>query len=142
MTKTFRSGNPAFDCGGAEVFAYCRQLATVVSVRGAIDARNLDRVTEYASRFILGDKPFILDLTDVEPVRGHCGYLLDVVDARCRVAGVNWVLVACDDVVEALGLTDDDPVMIAGSLPVALHHFADEISARRRLLLPMLGKTA
>jgi anti-anti-sigma regulatory factor len=142
MTTSFRSGNPAIDCGRAQVFAYCRQLATVVSVRGAIDARNLDRVTDYASRFILGDKPFVLDLSDVETIRGYSGYLLDVVDARCRVTGVKWVLVASDDVVDALGLTDDDRLTIASSLPVALNYFADEISARRRLLLPMLGKTA
>jgi hypothetical protein len=55
---------------------------------------------------------------------------------------VEWALVACDEVVDALGLTDDDLVNIAGSLPVALNHFAYAIGVRRRLLLPMLGKTA
>jgi anti-anti-sigma regulatory factor len=142
MATTFRYGNPAFDCDGAQIHAHCRQLATVVSVSGAIYANNLERVTEYASRFILGDKPFVLDLSGVYALHGDCGSLLDAVDARCGAVGVEWALVACNEVVDVLGLTDDDLVTIASSLPVALNHFADEIGARRRLLLPMLGKTA
>jgi len=65
MTTTFRYGNPAFDCDGAQIHAHCRQLATVVGVSGAIHPDNLDRLTAYASRFILGDKPFVLDLSGV-----------------------------------------------------------------------------
>jgi anti-anti-sigma regulatory factor len=143
MASTFRYGNPAFDCDGAQIHAHCRQLATVVSVSGAIDEGNLDRVTEYARRFILGDKPFVLDLSGVHSLSRDCGSILDVVDERCRGTGVEWALVACGEVVEALGLrVDDNAVTIASSLPVALHHFADEIGARRRLLLPIFGKTA
>ena len=142
MTTTFRYGNPAFDCDGAQLHAHCRQLATVVGVSGAIHPNNLEQLTAYASRFILGDKPFVLDLSGVRSLRGDCGALLDAVDERCAAAGVEWALVACDELVDALGLTDDDPVTIARSLPVALNHFADEIGARRRLLLPMLGRTA
>lgn len=142
MATSFRYGNPAFDCGGAQVHAHCRQLATVVSVSGVLDARNLDRVTEHARRFILGDKPFVLDLGGVTAVRGDCGALLDVVDARCRITGVEWALVAVDEVADALGIADDDAVTVARSVPVALHHFADEIGARRQVLLPMLGRTA
>jgi anti-anti-sigma regulatory factor len=142
MTTTFRYGNPAFDCDGAQIHAHCRQLATVVGVSGAIHANNLEQLTAYASRFILGDKPFVLDLSGVRSLRGDSVSLLDAVDERCAATGVEWALVASDEVVGALGLTDDDPVTIARSLPVALNHFADEIGARRRLLLPMLGKTA
>jgi anti-anti-sigma regulatory factor len=142
MTTTFRYGNPAFDCDGAQLHAHCRQLATVVGVSGAIHTDNLNRLTSYASRFVLGDKPFVLDLSGVRSLRGDCSALLDAVDGRCGATGVEWALVACDEVVDALGLTDDDPVTIARSLPVALNHFADEIGARRRLLLPMLGRTA
>ena len=142
MTATFRYGNPAFDCDGAQLHAHCRQLATVVGISGAIHPNNLDRLTAYASRFILGDKPFVLDLSGVRSLHGDCGALLDAVDERSGAAGVEWALVACDEVVDALCLTDDDPVTIARSLPVALNHFADEIGARRRLLLPMLGMTA
>ncbi|MCW2560488.1 MAG: hypothetical protein JWP55_4452 [Mycobacterium sp.] len=142
MATTFRYGNPAFDCDGAQLHAHCRQLATVVGVSGAIHPDNLNGLTAYAGRFVLGDKPFVLDLSGVRSLRGDCSALLDAVDERCGATGVEWALVACDEVVDALGLTDDDPVTIARSLPVALNHFADEIGARRRLLLPMLGRTA
>ena len=143
MASTFRYGNPAFDCDGAQIHAHCRQLATVVSVTGAIDARkNLERVTEFARRFILGDKPFVLDLSGVYSLRGDCGSILDAVDDRCAATNVEWALVAGSEVVEALGVADQDAVTITSSVPLALHHFADEIGARRRLLLPMLGRTA
>jgi hypothetical protein len=142
MTTTFRYGNPAFDCDGAQVHAHCRQLATVVSVSGVLGTHNLARVTEHARRFILGDKPFVLDLGGVVSLRGDCTPLLDAVDERSRATGVEWALVAHYEVVDALGLNDDDAVVVADSLPAALHHIADEIGARRRLLLPMLGLTA
>jgi anti-anti-sigma regulatory factor len=142
MVTTCRHGNPAFDCGGAQVHAHCRQLATVVSVSGIVDARTLDCVIEHARRFVLGDKPLVLDLSAVTALRGDCGSLLDAVDARCRMVGRDWALVARGEIVDALGLTDDDAVTIASSVAVALHHFADEIGARRRILLPMLGRTA
>jgi len=73
MTATFRYGNPAFDCDGAQIHAHCRQLATVVGVSGAIHPDNLDRLSAYASRFILGDKPFVLDLSGVRSLRGDSG---------------------------------------------------------------------
>ena len=142
MASTFRYGNPAFDCDGAQIHAHCRQLATVVSVTGAIDARNLERVTEFARRFVLGDKPFVLDLSGVYSLRGDCGSILDAVDDRCAATNVEWALVAGSEVLEALGVADQDAVTITSSVPLALHHFADEIGARRRLLLPMLGRTA
>lgn len=142
MASTFRYGNPAFDCDGAQIHAHCRQLATVVSVTGAIDARNLERITEFARRFVLGDKPFVLDLSGVYSLRGDCGSILDAVDERCAATNVEWALVASSEVVEALGVADQDAVTITSSVPLALHHFADEIGARRRLLLPMLGRTA
>ncbi|WP_051574182.1 hypothetical protein [Mycobacterium sp. URHB0044] len=142
MASTFRYGNPAFDCNGAQIHAHCRQLATVVSVTGVIDARNLERVTEFARRFILGDKPFVLDLSGVYSLRGDCGSILDAVDDRCAATNVEWALVASSEFAEALGVGDQDAVTITSSVPLALHHFADEIGARRRLLLPMLGRTA
>jgi hypothetical protein len=84
----------------------------------------------------------VLDLGGVVSLRGDCTPLLDAVDERSRATGVEWALVARYEVVEALGVTEDDAVATADSLPAALHHIADEIGARRRLLLPMLGLTA
>jgi hypothetical protein len=132
MATTFRYGNPAFDCDGAQVHAHCRQLATVVSVSGVIGTHNLARVTEHARRFILGDKPFVLDLGGVVALRGDCTSLLAAVDERSRATRVEWALVAREELVEALGLTDDDAVALAVSLPAALHHLADAVVRTRR----------
>jgi hypothetical protein len=50
---TPRYGRPTFDRSGAQVRAQCRHLATVVTISGAINAMNIDRVGEYSRRFIL-----------------------------------------------------------------------------------------
>ncbi len=55
-------GNPTFDCDGAGIRAHCRQLATVVTIVGDLDVANVDRATRYTRRFILAEKPFVLDL--------------------------------------------------------------------------------
>ncbi len=50
-------GNPAFECGGAQVRTVCRQLATVVTVQGVVDDSNIEKVTALALRFIIAEKP-------------------------------------------------------------------------------------
>ena len=55
-------GNPAFECGGAQVRTVCRQLATVVTVQGVVDDTNVERVTALALRSIIAEKPFVLGL--------------------------------------------------------------------------------
>ena len=56
-----RQGNGTFDCGGAQIRAHCHHLATVVTIRGEIDAINVDWVGAYIRRFILGNNPVVLD---------------------------------------------------------------------------------
>ncbi len=60
-----RQANYTFDCGGAQIRAQCRHLATVVTVRGEIDAVNADQVGEQVRRFILGTDPVVLDMSGV-----------------------------------------------------------------------------
>jgi hypothetical protein len=140
---TFRYGNPAQDCDGALIRAHSRRLATVVSVSGDLSARNIDRVVSRVGRFVIEESEFILDLGGLEAAGVECRSLIHVVDDACRAAGVAWVLVAADDVVDVLGL-DDDEVSCAGarSVPEALRFFADATHARHRALLPLLGRTA
>jgi anti-anti-sigma regulatory factor len=138
----FRYGNPAFDCNGALLRAHCRQLATVVTVTGVIDSVNVERISEYVRRFILAEKPFILDLSRVNSLCDQGISLLYTVDEDCFAAGVEWSLIAGQPVIDVLraGCAHDD-FAIAGSVPEALHHFSDAITARRKLL-PLLTKTA
>ena len=148
MTKpasdvAFRYGNPACDCDGALIRAQCRHLALVVTISGEIDEANVERVSQYIRRFILAEKPLVLDLSGVDSFAAQSISLLYAVDQQCRTAGVEWFLIAGQPVVRALR-TFDDPASffpIAGSVPEALHHFADAIGARRQLL-PLLSKTA
>jgi anti-anti-sigma regulatory factor len=131
-------GNPAFDCAGAQVHAVCRQLATVVTVDGVVDDTNLDRVTALALRFVLAEKPFVLDLSAVSSFTPHCISLLSAIDEKSFNSGVEWSLIASEPVAE-LVRTSGISFPSADSVADALHQFATSIDERRRLL-PILTK--
>ena len=138
----FRYGNPTFDCDGAQIRAQCRHLATVVTISGEIGDTNIDSVRQYIRRFILAEKPVVLDLSSVDSFSAQSVSLLYTVDEDCRTAGVEWSLIASQPVLRVLRvLEDNDNFPTVGSVPEALQHFADVINARRRLL-PLLSKTA
>ena len=135
-------GNPALDCSGAQMRALCRQLATVVTVSGDINDTNIDCISAYAKRFVLTEKPFVLDLSGVNSFSTECISLLYGVDEDCARAGVEWSIVASQPVLRTLRLFGErETFPTAGSVPEALHHFADSMGERRRLL-PLLTKTA
>jgi anti-anti-sigma factor len=138
-----RHVKPAFACGGAEVRAQCRHLADVVTISGVIDTMNVDLVSAYSRNFILPDRPFVLDLTAVEYLAAQGIRFLYCVDDDCRAAGVQWALIAGPVIDRVLRITNDENVFpTADSVRGALHCFADAISARRRMLLSLLTKTA
>lgn len=137
-----RYGNSAFDCGGALIRAQRRQLATVVTIRGTVNATNIDRVSAYSRRFVLADMPFILDLSDVESFDVPAVSLLHRIDEDCRRAGEEWALVPSDAVERVLDLEHDAAFPVARSASEALRYFAEAISMRRRMLLPLLTKSA
>lgn len=135
-------GNPTFDCDGAQVRAHCRQLATVVSITGDVDGENVDRISAHTKRFILAEKPVILDLSGVNSFSPESVSLLYSVDEKCVAAGVEWSLIASTPVNWALRVFDDQlQVPITESVPEALNHFAEALTERRRLL-PLLTKSA
>ncbi|MCV7198394.1 STAS domain-containing protein [Mycobacterium angelicum] len=134
-----------FDCSGAQIRAHYRHLATVVTIRGEIDAVNVDRVGQYVRRFVLGDEPLVLDLTGVSHFSPAGMSLLGVVDEDCWAAGVQWTLVPSPAVLDVLGDGRDEDgaeVPIARSVHEALHNLADAIVCRRQLVLPLIRKTA
>ncbi|BBX44985.1 anti-sigma factor antagonist [Mycobacterium cookii] len=138
-----RHAHLPFECGGAAVRAQCRHLATVITVSGAVDTNNVDRVSEYAKRFMLPDKAFVLDLSGVDTFTAHAVRLLYSIDASCSAAGVEWAVIPSQAVNVTLLATHEDATFpIAETVHEALHYFADANSARRRLLLPLLTKTA
>lgn len=135
-------GNQAVDCNGAQMRALCRQLATVVTVTGDIDESNLDRIGAYARRFVLTEKPFVLDLTGVSSFSPEGIELLHAIDENSELAGVEWAVVASQPVSRTLRLFGEGETFpTVGSVADALHEFATSMGERRRLL-PLLTKTA
>jgi anti-anti-sigma factor len=138
-----RHAHLPFDCNGAAVRAQCRHLATVVTITGAVDATNVDQVTEYARRFILPDKPFVLDLAGLDNFSAQGLRLLYRIDDACSAAGLEWAVIRSQAVTQVLLIADEESSFFtAGSVHEALHYFADANTARRRLLLPLLTKSA
>jgi anti-anti-sigma factor len=138
-----RHGYGTFDCDGALIRAHCRHLATVVTIRGEIDAVNVDRVSQYIRRFILEGNPLVLDVSDVSYFAGAGISLVCTLDEDCRAAGVEWTLVASPAVIALLGGgRAEDEFPIARSVREALHNVAEAIVSRRQLVLPLIKKTA
>jgi len=135
-------GNPPFECNGAQLRVCSRQLATVVTVTGDLTDANLDRVSQYAKRFVLTEKPVVLDLSGVNSATPHIVSLLCDVDDACAAAGVEWSLIASQPVTRAVRTFDDRVVLpTVASVADALNQFADAMMERRRLL-PLLTKSA
>jgi anti-anti-sigma factor len=140
-TRSDRGDNDTFDCGGAQIRAHCRHLATVVTIRGEVDGVNVDRVGKYIRRFILGTDPVVLDMSAVTRFSPAGISLLSLFDEACLAAGVEWTLVASPAVIELLG-EDPTGIPITRSVHGALHNLADAIVNRRQLVLPLVRKTA
>jgi anti-anti-sigma factor len=129
----------ATQCG---MRASARQLATIVTVDGDIDASNVQSVTQYVTRYVLAEKPFVLDLSGVNSISPQGLSLVFALDDKCDAAGLEWELVANPAVISTISC-DIDPLTlpVASSVARALAHFAD-VTRRRRRLLPALPRSA
>lgn len=137
-----RYGNPVTEYDGAELRGQCRQLATVVTISGRIDEKNIERVRQYAKRYVLVEKPFVLDLSEVTYFTSQGMSLLHCVDETCSTVGVEWCLVPSQSVTGMLRAFDGESAFpTAKSTPDALNRFLDAMHERRRLL-PLLTKIA
>ena len=138
----FRYGNPTVECNGAELHKQCRQLATVLTISGAIDEVNVETVAAQAKGCIIAEKPFILDLSGVTSFAAQGIALLDVIDEACLAAGDEWSLIVSQPVSRTLRLCGVDEIFPAeASVADALHHFSD-VAGQRRRILPILTKSA
>lgn len=141
-SRTGRWGNGTYDDGSAHIRAYCRQLATVVTIQGEIDTVNVDRVNHYLRRFVFGEHPVVLDMSDVSDFAAAGISVLQVFDELCRVTGLEWTLVASPAVLEVLGDDAETIFPIAHSVQRALSNTAETIVCRRQMMLPLIKKTA
>lgn len=135
--------NRYVDCGGAWIRAHRRQLATVVTIRGEIDAVNAGHVGDHIRRFILGEDRVVLDMSGVDEFATAGIALLQAFDEDCRTEGVEWTLVASPAISALLGDDADRAGFSrAASVHEALHDAADAIARRRRLVLPLVRTTS
>ena len=114
----------------------------MVTVTGALDDANIDRVSQYTKRFVLREKPVVLDLSAVNSATPHIVSLLCDMDDACSAAGVDWSLIASQPVTRAVRIFDDRlELPTVATVADALNQFADAMLERRRLL-PLLTKSA
>jgi anti-anti-sigma factor len=142
-TITSRLDRSTFVCGSAHVRAQCRHLATIVTIKGAIDGSNVGPLTDYASRFVLAQNNLVFDMSEVDFFSADGVVLLKMLAADCHAAGVECMLVPSNNVADALRDNRAETLLpIAGSVGEVLHYYADSIATRRQLLLPLIKKTA
>ena len=140
---TSRYGNPAVDYKGAHIWAHVRHTAKVVTVAGRVDAANVDGVTAFVLHCVVAHSPFVLDLGAVSAFTPAAVRLLSAVDERCSQLGADWALVASNAVSRRLrARAGEVSYPVVSSTAGAEHHFDDDILARRRMLLPLLSRTA
>lgn len=137
-----RSVSNVVECGGAQIRAHCRHLATVVTIRGEIDTVNVEQVSEYIRRFVFDDHPVVLDLSDLSHFSSAAISLFCAFDDECRAAGVEWTIVANPTIDALLGEPDDAAFPVTRSVHEALRNVADSIAWRRQLVLPLVKKSA
>lgn len=142
MTMAITRSANHYECNGAQVRAHCRHLATVVTIRGDVDAVNVDQLSNYIRRFVQDTNPVVLDLSEVSQFSAAGVSLLDTFDEDCRISGVEWTLVPGPAVTESLGIGADIMFSTASSVHEALGNRADAIASRRRLVLPLIKKSA
>jgi anti-anti-sigma factor len=122
--------------------AHDRRLATVVTISGDIDATNIDRVSEYTTRFVLVGNAIILDLSDVYFIAAQGISVLIAIDDVYCAAAVHWALVPSHAVSRLLRISDHDNILpTASSVPEAMRHLAKHARVRRRQL-PLVTTTA
>ncbi len=139
MTATI----PTHECGGAHIRSHVRHLAVVVAVSGRVDAANIDRLAERIRRFTLTKDRLVFDLSDVNSSAADAISLVCRIAEDCRVAEVDWAVVANQAVTDLLRSSDDTAAFpITDSMPEAIHYFADMINRRREVLLPLVRRTA
>lgn len=139
---TSRYGSPVVDQGGARIRAHCRHVATVVTISGRLDSSNIEAAGTVAKRFVLPDKPIVLDLSEITEFAPEAIEFLQDLDDACGTAEVGWALIVGDAVAKAVAVANSVQLPVVSSVAQALHEFDDAILDRRRFLLPLLGKTA
>jgi anti-anti-sigma factor len=124
---------------GVAIRAHLRHLATTLTISGDIDARNVDRVSVYATRLVPVGNALLLDLSGVDFFAAQSISMLVAVDETCRGAELPWALITSHAVDRVLRIREDDDILpVASSVPDAMQYFAD--LARMRQQVPLSAR--
>lgn len=134
-----RDHNLTIDRDGVDVRAQCRHLATVLTIAGDIDARNIDRVRAYATGLVVVGNALLLDLTGVRFIAAQGISVLITVDDACRSIELPWALVTSHAVDRVLRISERDDILpVASSVPDAMQYFV--LLARMRRQVPLSAR--
>jgi anti-anti-sigma factor len=122
------------DRDGVDMQAHLRHLATILTISGDIDARNIDRVSAYATRLVPVGNALLLDLSGVDFFAAQSISMLVAVEATCRGAELPWALITSHAVDRVLRISEDDDIIpAASSVPDAMQYFADLARMRQQV---------
>jgi anti-anti-sigma factor len=122
------------DRGGADMRAQLRHLATILTISGDIDARNIDRVSAYATRLVPVGNALLLDLSGVTFFAAQSISVLVTVGDACDNAGSPWALVTSQAVDRVLRISQHDDILpVASSVPDGMQYFADLARVRQQV---------
>jgi anti-anti-sigma factor len=134
-----RDDNFTIDRDGVAVRAQCRHLATVLTISGDIDARNIDRISAYTTGLVAVGNALLLDLSSVGFFAAQGISVLIAVDDACRRVELPWALVTSHAVDRVLRLSESDDVLpTASSVPDAMQYFV--LRARMRRQAPLSAR--
>jgi anti-anti-sigma factor len=137
--------NPAsldhpFACDGVSLSSRPQGGATVMAASGELDASNIHHLGDYVHRR-LGDRPVVLDLTELSFLGAQGIQALFTIDEKCAEAGVEWALVPSHPVSRLLRICDKDRRLPAtSSVGHALQRFSSTSAPQR--LLKLVAKSS
>jgi anti-anti-sigma factor len=132
---TCRAEHPmTADRGGVDMRAHLRHMATILTISGDIDARNIDRVSAYATRLVPVGNALLLDLSGVTFFAAQSISVLVNVGDACDNAESPWALVTSHAVDRVLRISHQDHVLpVASSVPDGMQYFADLARVRHQI---------
>jgi anti-anti-sigma factor len=121
------------DRGGVDMRAQLRHLATILTISGDIDARNIDRVSAYATRLVPVGNALLLDLSGVVFFAAQSISVLVTVGDACDNAESPWALVTSHAVDRVLRISHHDHILpVVSSVPDGMQYFADLARVRQQ----------
>lgn len=112
-------------CDGVHLSSHALGGATVIAATGEIDACNIHHLSDYVPHYLAGDRPVVVDLTDLDFLGAQGIPALLAINERCGEAGVDWALVPSHAVRRLLRVcVKDGQLPTVSSVAQALQRFS------------------